>query len=363
MIDSHFVRPRPDLARSTLGVLFIVALIASTVWILLPFLGAIIWASMIVVATWPMMRRLQAWLWGKRNLAVATMTATGLLVLVLPLWLATGTIVSNADEIVEWASKARTFTMPSPPEWLGTLPIVGTQAVEAWHKIAASPLRDLASTAAPFAAGAVAWMAATLGSLGALLVQFLLTLAIAAVMYAKGDSAADGLLRFGRHMAGDAGDRVVRLAAQAIRSVALGVVVTAAVQAALGGLGLAITGVPYAPVLAAVAFVSCVAQLGPLLVLAPAVAWLYWQGASGAATVLMVWTVVVVLLDNVLRPILMSKGGDLPLLLMFAGVIGGLLAFGLIGIFIGPVVLGVSYTLLVAWIGDRPDAPAGSEAQ
>ena len=99
-------------------------------------------------------------------------------------------------------------------------------------------------------------------------------------------------------------------------------------QAALAGLGLAIAGVPYAPLLAAVAFVLCIAQLGPLLVLAPGVAWLYWQGATGAATALMVWTLVVVLLDNVLRPILMTKGADLPMLLMFAGVIGGLLAFG-----------------------------------
>ena len=109
--------------------------------------------------------------------------------------------------------------------------------------------------------------------------------------------------------------------------------------------------------LAAVAFVLCIAQLGPGLVLAPAVAWLYWQGAAGAATGLLLWTLVVVTLDNVLRPVLMTKGADLPMLLMFAGVMGGLLAFGLIGIFVGPVVLAVSYTLLGAWI----DTPQSSE--
>ncbi len=193
--------------------------------------------------------------------------------------------------------------------------------------------------------------------------QFLLTLAIAAVMYAKGESAADGLLRFGRHLAGEPGDRVVRLAAQAIRGVALGVVVTAAVQAALAGVGLAIAGVPFAALLAVVTFVLCIAQLGPVLVLAPGVAWLYWQGATGTATALLLWTLVVVTLDNVLRPILMTKGANLPMLLMFAGVIGGLLAFGLIGIFVGPVVLAVSYTLLVAWMGDRPGALPRSEVQ
>ena len=134
MTDTQVMLPRPDLPRATLGILFMVALIASTVWILRPFLAAIIWASMIVVATWPVLRPLQAWLWGSRNLAVAAMTATWLLVLVLPLALATGTIVSNAGEIVEWAARVRSFTMPPPPEWLGTLPMVGRQAVEAWNR-------------------------------------------------------------------------------------------------------------------------------------------------------------------------------------------------------------------------------------
>jgi len=330
-----------------------------TIWILRPFLGAMVWALMIVVATWPVMRRLQGWLWGSRKLAVAAMIGALLLVLVLPLSLAVGTIVANAGAIVAWATTLRSFTMPAPPAWLGTLPLVGTQAMEAWQKIAAGGLTDVATAAAPYAATAILWMADTMRGVGWLLVQFLLTVAIAAVMYAQGERAADGLLRFGRHLAGDSGDRVVRLAAQAIRSVALGVVVTAMAQAALTGLGLAAAGVPYPALLAALAFVLCIAQLGPGLVLAPAVAWLYWQGPAGTATGLLVWTLVVVSLDNVLRPILMTKGGaDLPLLLMLAGVIGGLLAFGLIGIFVGPVVLAVSYTLLGAWVGPEPHAAA-----
>ncbi len=363
MSDAPTTLPSADLPRATLSVLIIVLLIALTIWILRPFLGAIIWASMIVVATWPVMRRLQGWFWGRRKLAVAAMTGAMLLVLVLPLSLAIGTIVSNASQIIDWAARLRSFTMPAPPEWLGTLPIVGTEAVEAWQKVAASRLADVASMAAPYAATAILWTAGTMQGVGWLLVQFLLTLAIAAVMYAKGEHAADGLLRFGRHLAGDAGDRVVRLAAQAIRGVALGVVVTAAVQAALAGIGLAVAGVPFAALLAAVAFVLCIAQLGPVLVLAPAVGWLYWQGAAGTATGLLLWTLVVVTLDNVLRPFLMTKGAHLPMLLMFAGVIGGLIAFGLIGIFVGPVVLAISYTLLGAWIGERPHALPVREVQ
>ena len=143
---------------------------------------------------------------------------------------------------------------------------------------------------------------------GWLLVQFLLTVAIAAVMYARGERAADGLLRFSSRLAGEPGERVVRLAAQAIRGVALGVVVTAFVQAALGGIGLAAAGVPFAALLAAVAFVLGIAQLGPAPVLIPAVVWLYWQDATGAATALLLWTLVVLGLDNVLRPISDDQG-------------------------------------------------------
>jgi predicted PurR-regulated permease PerM len=176
--------------------------------------------------------------------------------------------------------------------------------------------------------------------------------AIAAIMYAGGESAADWTKRFGRRLGGTRGADAVVLAGQAIRGVALGVVVTAVVQSALGGIGLALAGVPMAAVLTALMFMLCIAQLGPILVLLPAVAWLYWSGDSGWGTFLLVWTAVVGSLDNVLRPYLIKKGADLPLLLIFAGVIGGMLTLGLVGIFVGPVVLAVAYTLLDAWVED-----------
>jgi predicted PurR-regulated permease PerM len=145
----------------------------------------------------------------------------------------------------------------------------------------------------------------------------------------------------------------VRLAAQAIRSVALGVVLTALIQAVLGGIGLAVAGVPLVVILAAVMFLLAFAQLGPLAVLLPAVIWLYWRGNSGWGTALLAWTIVVTPLDKILRPILIQKGLDLPLILIFAGLIGVLMAFGLVGIFVGPVVLTVGHTLLEAWVGEH----------
>jgi predicted PurR-regulated permease PerM len=206
----------------------------------------------------------------------------------------------------------------------------------------------------------VKWATSKFGSIGLLFVQFLLTVIIAAVMYAGGESAAAAVKRFGRRLAGPRGENIVVLAGQAIRGVALGVGVTALVQSALGGIGLAIVGIPFAGLLTAMMLMLCIAQLGPGLVLIPAVIWVYWSGDTGWGTFLLVWSVVVVALDNFLRPVLIKLGADLPLLLILAGVIGGLFAFGLVGIFVGPVVLAVAYTLLDEWISDEK-YPGGDE--
>ena len=141
-------------------------------------------------------------------------------------------------------------------------------------------------------------------------------------------------------------------------------VVTAFVQSLLGGIGLAIAGVPFAAVLTAVMFMLALAQIGPVPVFLGALAWLWWQGDTGWFVALFIWTIAVGSLDNILRPILIKKGADLPLLLIFAGVIGGLFAFGLLGLFVGPVLLAVAYTLLDAWVSEEPDAdvPSGRTA-
>lgn len=341
-----------DLTRTTLGVLFIAGLIAVSFWILRPFLAAVVWATMVVVSTWPLMLKVQAGLWNRRSLAVAVMTLVLLLVLVVPLSLAIGTIVENADQIVGWAKALAVFQVPAPPDWLGRLPFVGAKLVQGWQQLADAGVHGLVAKAAPYAAVVTRWFVSEVGSFGLVFVQFLLTVVLSAVMYAGGEQAAATARRFGWRLAGERGESSVRLAGQAIRGVALGVGVTAIVQSLLGGIGLAVAGVPFAPILTAVMFMLCIAQLGPILVLVPAVIWLYWSGDSGWGTFLLVWTLLVGSLDNFLRPILIRKGADLPLLLILAGVIGGLIGFGLVGIFVGPVVLAVAYTLLQSWMND-----------
>ncbi len=344
-----------DLVRTVFAILFIAGLIATSFWILWPFLAATIWATTLVVATWPIMLRVQHRLWNRRPLAVAVMTVALLLVFVAPFWLAVATIIQNFDSIVGWGNAIVSFKLPPPPAWLDGIPLFGSEIASLWQRIRASGINEFAAKAAPYAGSAAGWFVAALGGFGITIVQLLLTLVIAAAFYAGGDRAEMIVERFGHRLAGARGRASVRLAGQAIRSVALGVVVTALVQAVMTGIGLAIAGVPLAPVLTAVTFMLCIAQLGAGLVLIPAVVWLYWSGHPGWGTVLVVWTVIILSLDNVVRPLLMRKGAHLPLALLLAGVIGGLIAFGLVGIFLGPVVLAVAYTLLLAWLEEDPN--------
>ena len=344
-----------DLARTTFAVLFIGALLAASLWILRPFLGPAIWATMVVVATWPLMLRVEGLLWRRRWLAVAVMSLLLLLLFVVPLSVAIVTIVGNADRMVDWAKLATTYRLPdAPPLWLQQLPLVGGMVEKAWQQAAELGLRDLLPRLSPYAGNLTRWFVAEVGSVGLLLLQFLLTVVIAAVMYGTGEEAGNLVRRFARRLGGERGVAAVDLAGGAIRGVALGVGVTAVVQAVLGGLGLLLAGVPFAGLLTAVMFMLCIAQVGPVPVLLGAAVWSFAGDGVGWGIFLVVWGTVVGTIDNFLRPIFIRMGADLPLLLIFAGVIGGMFAFGLVGIFVGPVVLAVSYTLLDSWMDEPP---------
>lgn len=347
---------RVDLTRIVLTVLFIGGLMAAAFWILRPFLGAVVWATMIVVATWGMLLSLQRRVGGRRWLAATVMTIVLLLVLILPLMAAVGTVVSHADDIAALTTRLPEMQVPPPPDWVRRLPLVGGRAADYWENLATGGMQAVAALVTPYMGEVTRWLVAQAGGLGALVLQFLLTAIVAGMLYGYGEDAARWTLRFGRRLGGETGENAILLSGQAIRGVAMGVVVTAFVQTLIGGIGLLVAGVPFAALLVMVMFLAAVAQVGAALVLVVPVVWLYWTGASGWGTFLLVVTIVVATLDNVLRPILIKKGADLPLLLIFTGVIGGLVAFGLIGIFIGPVVLAVTHTLVNAWI-DRELPP------
>jgi predicted PurR-regulated permease PerM len=350
--------PPNDLARIVLGVLSIALLLVATVWILKPFLLPLVWATMIAVATWPMLLGTQRYLRNSRALAVTVMTGGMLLVLIIPVFLAITTIIQHHAQVKAWALQLAQEGLPYPPEWVGTLPLIGDKAAALWAEAAAAGPAGLSARVAPYVNKLVAWVIGNIGGLGMIIVQLLLTLILTAVLYAKGETAATGVRKFFRRLAGGRGEEGVILAGQAIRAVAMGIVVTALIQSVMGGIGLWIAGIPAVAVLTAVMFLLAIAQIGVVPVLAVAVGWLFYQQATLWAIFLLVWTVVVGSLDNVIRPILIRRGADLPLLLILGGVLGGLVAFGVIGLFVGPVALAVSYTLVRAWVNQPGQATA-----
>jgi predicted PurR-regulated permease PerM len=354
-VSETVVGARQDLTRVTLAVLCIVLLITGSLWVLRPFAAAIVWSTTIVVTTWPLLKSLEARLGHRRGLAVALMTAAMLIVIIAPVLAASAILVSYAGEAAALARQLTESGLPPAPAWVAELPLVGRSLSAAWTSAAAAGPEGLAKTLGPHVTDAARWVLARAGGLAGMVVQFMLVVVLCAVMYSNGEAAANGVRRFGRRLAGRRGESTVTLAGQAIRGVAIGVGATALVQTVLGGLGLLAAGVPFPGLLSATMLMLCVAQLGPSLVLFPAVGWMYWRGDHAWATALLAWSLFVTVIDNVLRPVLIRKGADLPLLLIVAGVIGGMLGFGLAGIFIGPVLLAVSYTLLASWIDEGLD--------
>lgn len=346
-----------DLTRIVLQLLTLGILIAATLWVLQPFAMAVLWAATIVIATWPLLAGLEGMFGGRRGPAVAVMTLALLLVLIVPLAYGVEAIVGNTDRIVAWSKSLATREIPPPPDWLASLPLVGQKAASSWREVASLSPDQLAERLAPYGQAVGLWFVQQVGSIGMLVGQFLLTVVVSAILYANGETAARGVVAFARRLAGTHGEEAVMLGAMAVRGVALGVVVTAALQTGLVAVGLLVAGVPFASLLVAIVFVLCIAQLGPLLVVLPAAWWVYSTSGTVAGAVFLVWGVVCGVMDNFVRPVLIRRGADLPLLLIFAGVIGGLLAMGVLGLFLGPVLLAVGYTVLVDWVADGEEPP------
>jgi predicted PurR-regulated permease PerM len=349
-------------ARDPLGVLLaglgVAVLLVTAFWIVRPFLVAAIWAVAIVIVTWPAMLRLQAWLRGSRAAAIAVTLVLLLLLVAVPLTLGVAAIVLHAGDLVARVQAGAGVDLATAPSWLVALPIVGERIGTAWHQLAGDGGEAAWRRLAPYGTTLVGWLIGRIGNFGYQTIQFALTLVLAAFIYAHGETLAAGVARLTTRLWGAQGASLVQLTTPAIRGVALGVVLAAAIQSVLAGIGLAVAGVPFAGVLTGVLFLLCLAQVGMLVLLVPAVIWVFWAGDAVAGTLLLVWSVAVALLDQFLRPILVGRHADLPALLIFIGVVGGLVAFGLLGIFVGPVVLAVAYALLSAWLrGDLAEEP------
>jgi predicted PurR-regulated permease PerM len=342
--------PYNDITRTTLSVLAIGILIVAAFWIARPFLLPMLWASMIVSATWPILLRLEQLLRGRRSLAVVAMTILLTLLVLAPLVTAVAIILANTDRILQWIEALSRLTLLPPPDWVDSLPLIGPQLSDLWLEITSAGKVSLSGKVGPYIKEIAVWLFNQTGNPGKLLFDFALTVIISGVLYSTGEVVAHAVLRFARRLAGERGETVVVLAAKSVRGLALGVVVTAVAQSAAAGIGLAIAGVPAVLLLTALMFMLCLAQLGPSPVLVPAVIWLFWSDAVGWSIFLGIWTLLVTPVDNILRPMLIRKSVDLSIFIVLPGVIGGLMTLGIIGVFVGPVVLAVAYNLLEAWV-------------
>lgn len=342
-----------ELIRRLLSVLVVALLAGMSLWILAPFLPAFIWGATIAVATWPVLQRLQVRFGGRRGPAVTVMTLVMLLAFFVPLLILVTSLLDHTGDLASWGSELARKGLPPAPEWLRGVPVVGARLSERWTSLAAMNSDELVAAATPWVGKATSWLLAKAGGLLMLTVQFLLTAILTTILFLHGEKVGAAAIALARKLAGDSGEELVVLAGRSVRGVALGVVVTALIQTVLSGIMLFATGVPGVGLLSGIVLVLCLAQLGPLLVLAASVGWLYWTGHPTAGTVLLVASLIIVTLDNFLRPVLIKRGANLPLLLVFAGVIGGMLSFGVLGIFVGPVILAVTYTLLGAWVDVR----------
>ncbi len=352
-----FTPTSQDVARSTLSVLAVLGLLVASAFVLKPFFPGLVWGTTIVVATWPVLLRVRRWVGGRRGLAVAVMTALLTAVVLIPLYLALSSLLARTEGLADLIRSLANSQLPPPPDWLASLPLFGPRLAAAWQRLSETGLAGQGVDLAPWVARFVRFLTTQARGLASTLVHLLVTLVVCASLYATGERSAVSVQRFFRRLAGRRGDEAVLLAAKAIRAVALGVGLTALVQTVLAGAGLLLAGVPHSGLLIAVILLLCIAQLGPALVLIPSAIWLFTSGRPVAGTLFLVWAVVPMTMDNFLRPYLIKRSADLPFWLILMGVVGGLLAFGVIGLFIGPVILAVGYTLVQDWVADLGPEP------
>ena len=334
----------------------VLACVATLLWgvlaVLRPFLSAIIWASIIVVATWPIMLHVQRLFRGRRVLAVVVMSSGLFVAVVAPVSFLLGTLVTRLPDLRDLGSRLLAGPWPEPPAWLERMPY-GLQVAEQWRQAAAQSPEHWAEAVKPYLANLARWLSQHVGTLGNITVDFFLTLLLVVVGYLYGEALAHWTMRLARRVGGARGVESAVLAGQTMRAIGAGVVVTALAQAILSGFGLWVAGIPAAGVLTSVIFILCIMQLGPLPVLVPAALWLLlFQEQLGWAITLGVWAVLMSMGDGILRPWLIQRGAKLHFMVVVVGVIGGLLAFGLAGIFLGPMLLAIAQRLLERWMHD-----------
>jgi len=362
--DAHFLG---RVTIATIRVMLVGGWIAWCMQIVLPFLVPILWGGIIATAAYPLVERLAP---RRPGLGAAGFGVLALAIVVIPTWMffdSVGEFVTRVGK--QWAQGELKVPLPKPEvkDW----PIIGDRLYGLWMQAVNAP-RSVVESHLPQLRDAGRWLLSSLGGLSLGLLQTLFAVVLAVAFLAKAEVTHRALVPVAERMAPHHGHQIVELASATIRAVAKGVLGVAAIQAFLAWIGMSAAGVPAAGAWALLVLICAVAQLPSALVMLPVAIYVFASSSKGVGIAFAVWALFVGLIDNVLKPLLLGRGVKVPTLVIVVGAIGGMISFGIIGLFVGAVVLGVGYELFAAWVrGDErfslpppppPAPPASSPA-
>lgn len=342
--------------EQVLGWIVLALLLGGCVLVLRPFVSALLWAVVLCVSSWPIYRRLLKLFGNRRTLVAFLMTLAMILIVLLPFLIVGMALTDNVKELTVAVRGWIEQGPPPPPAWLAKVPVVGRQATEYWQSLAADTAK-IWTEAQRFIEPVSSWLLKVGLALGGGLMELALSIFIAFFLFRDGGSAAERLTTAVVRIAGEQGKHLLTVAGNTVRGVVNGILGTALVQAVLAGIGFLIARVPGVALLALLTFFSSVVPVvGTALIWLPAALWLFHQGSTGWGIFMIIWGVGVANIDNVVKPWLISQGSDMPFILIFFGVLGGALAFGFIGVFLGPTLLAVGYRLVAEWVAKEERA-------
>ncbi|WP_426173439.1 AI-2E family transporter [Massilia sp. TWR1-2-2] len=327
----------------------VVLLGLGVVYVLRPFLTALLFAAAVVISSWPLYMRLLTRMRGRRTLAALTMTLSLTLLVIIPIALVAWNLADDIGRTFEQVKAMIELGNVHPPTWLRELPLVGVWLDQYVNTLIASreQMTELAKRMLEPARRIL--MSGGL-ILGGGVVQMSMAAFVSFFMYRDGMALMRVLEVGAGRIYGDRAATVWVTVSNTVRGVMYGLLGTALAQALVAALGFAIAGVPAVPLLAVLTFIFSLVPVGPPLIWGGAAVWLFANGSTGWGVFMLLWGVVLISgVDNVVKPILISRGSSQPFLLTFLGVLGGVFAFGFVGLFIGPTVLAVAYSLLRDW--------------
>jgi predicted PurR-regulated permease PerM len=341
-------------AERAVGLLAIGAILFACFWIAKPLLGVLVWGALIAVALAPL-HRLLARAGGNRPKATATVMVLFLLALVIfPLSFLPASWESAAERIAKLTNNWTELKIPPPPYWISGVPWFGPRISERWTAAASNP-PALLTTLKPYFGPTLQWLAVKGGSLGLAILELLLSIILAGIFLGSGEGTTSALHQIANRLGGVSAENLLDVGVRTVRGVAQGVIGTALIQGILSGIGFVIAGVPFAITLGVLSFGSAMLQIGTWLVWIPVALWLFYQGETGWAVFTTVLGIIIGVLDNFLKPLLIGRGAGVPLWIIFIGVIGGILSIGLIGIFIGPLIMAAGYSIVTSWLSQKEE--------